>query len=77
MEKKRLLFLGFILVFLFSFSGAFSAGTAEGKTVELSFAHMFTSSHYMATEVYKQWVEEVEKACKGYLKINVFPVNTL
>lgn len=77
MEKKRLLFLGFIFVFLFSFAGAFNAGTAEGKTVTLTFAHMFSSSHYMATEVYKQWVEEVEKACKGRLKINVFPVNTL
>ena len=77
MEKKRLLFLGFVFIFLFSFSGAFNAETAEGKTVNLSFAHMFTSSHYMATEVYSLWVEEVEKACKGYLKIDVFPVNTL
>jgi TRAP-type C4-dicarboxylate transport system substrate-binding protein len=77
MEKKRLLFLGLVFVCLFSFSGAFNAVTAEGKTVTLSFAHMFPSSHYMATEVYKQWVEEVEKATKGNVKINVFPVNTL
>ena len=77
MEKKRLLFLGFIFVFLFSFSGAFNAGTAEGKTVTLSFAHMFPSSHYQATEVYAMWVKEVEAASKGYLKINLFPVNTL
>jgi len=77
MEKKRLLFLGFIFVFLFSFSGAFNAETAEGKTVTLSFAHMFPSSHFMAKEVYSQWVKEVEKASKGYLKITVFPVNTL
>jgi TRAP-type C4-dicarboxylate transport system substrate-binding protein len=77
MEKKRLLFLGVIFIFLFSFSGAFNAGTAEGKTVTLSFAHMFGPSHFMATEVYTQWVEEVEKASKGYLKINLFPVNTL
>jgi TRAP-type C4-dicarboxylate transport system substrate-binding protein len=77
MVKKRLLFLGFIFIFLFSFSGAFNAGTAEGKTVTLSFAHMFPSSHYQATEVYAMWVKEVEKASKGYLKINLFPVNTL
>ena len=74
MEKKRLLLVGFILVFLLSFTGVINAGAAE---VNLSFAYMFPSSHYMATEVYKQWVEEVEKASKGYLKINVFPVNTL
>ncbi|UCE64201.1 MAG: ABC transporter substrate-binding protein, partial [Nitrospirota bacterium] len=77
MEKKRLLFLGIIFIFLFSFSGVFNAGTAEGKTVTLSFAHIFPASHYQSTIVYKQWVEEVEKATKGYLKINLFPVNVL
>jgi len=77
MKKKRLLFLGFIFIFLFSFSGAFNAGTAQGATVTLSFAHMFPSSHYQATEVYAMWVEEIENATKGYVKINLFPVNTL
>ncbi len=77
MKKKRLLFFGFIFIFLFSFSGAFNAGTAEGKTVTLSFAHMFPSSHYQATEVYAMWVEEIQNATKGYVKINLFPVNTL
>jgi TRAP-type C4-dicarboxylate transport system substrate-binding protein len=77
MDKKRLLFLGFIFIFLFSFSGAFNAGTAEGKTVTLSFAHIFPASHYQPKEVFEVWAKEVEKASKGYLKINMFPVNTL
>jgi TRAP-type C4-dicarboxylate transport system substrate-binding protein len=77
MEKKGLLFFVFIFIFLFSFSGAFNAETAEGKTVNLSFAFMFPSSHYMGSEVYPLWVEKIEKASKGYLKINMFPVNTL
>ena len=74
MEKKRLLFLGFIFIFLFSVAGVFNAAKAEGKTVNLSFAHIFPASHYQATEVYTQWIKEVEKASKGYLKINLFPV---
>jgi TRAP-type C4-dicarboxylate transport system substrate-binding protein len=77
MEKKRLLLLGIIFICLFSFSGAFTAETAEGKTINLSFAHIFPASHYQNTEVFKQYVEEVEKASKGLLKINMFAVNTL
>ena len=73
MKKKRLLFLGFIFIFLFSFSGVFNAGAAE---VNLSFAHIFPASHYQAG-VFKQWAEEVEAVSKGYIKINMFPVNTL
>lgn len=74
---KRILSLGIIFIFMLSFSGAFNADTAEGKTINLSFAHMFPSSHYMHTEVYTTWVKEVEAACKGKVKINLFPVNTL
>ena len=77
MEKKRLLFLGFVFIFLFSFSGAFNAETAEGKTINLSFAHIFPASHYQATEVYAMWAQEIEAATKGKVKINMFPVNTL
>jgi TRAP-type C4-dicarboxylate transport system substrate-binding protein len=77
MKKRGLLSFVFIFIFLFSFSGAFNAGTAEGQTVNLSFTHIFPASHFQATIVYKQYVEEVEKASKGYLKINMFPVNTL
>ena len=62
MEKKRLLFFVFICIFLFSFSGAFHAETAHGKTINLSFAHIFPASHYQNTEVFKQYVEEIEKA---------------
>jgi TRAP-type C4-dicarboxylate transport system substrate-binding protein len=69
MKKKRLLFLGFIFIFLFSFSGVFNAGAAE---VELSFAHIFPASHYQAG-VFKQWAEEVEAVSKGHIKINMFP----
>lgn len=73
MKKKRLLFLGFIFIFLFSFSGVLNAGAAE---VNLSFAHIFPASHYQAG-VFKQWAEEVEAVSKGHIKINMFPVNTL
>ena len=77
MKKRGLLSLVFILLFLFSFSGTFTSATAEGETLNLSFAHIFPASHYQATIVYKLYIEEVEKASKGYLKINLFPVNTL
>jgi TRAP-type transport system periplasmic protein len=76
MKKKRLLLLGFILVFLFSFSGVFNAGAAGEKTVTLSFAHIFPASHFQA-DIFKQWAVEVEKASNGYLKIDMYPVNTL
>ena len=68
MKKKRLLFLGFIFIFLFSLSGVFSAETAEGKTINLSFAHIFPASHYQAAEVYAMWAEEIEAATKGKVK---------
>ena len=77
MVKKKLIFLGFISIFLFSFSGVFHAETAEGKTVTLSFAFIFPSSHYMGSETIPLWVKEIEKATKGYVKIDLFPVNTL
>jgi TRAP-type C4-dicarboxylate transport system substrate-binding protein len=77
MEKKRLLFFGFVFIFLFSLSGVFHAKTAEGKTVNLSFAHIFPASHFQSAIVFTLWIEEVEKATKGYVKINLFPVNTL
>lgn len=77
MEKRRLLLFGFIFIFLFSFTGGFNAGTAQGATITLSFAHMFPASHFQATEVYSMWVEEIQNATNGYVKINLFPVNTL
>ncbi len=77
MEKKRLLFFGFIFVFLFSFSIAFNTGKAEGKTVNLSLSHIFPSTHFVHTEMVTQWVAELVKATKGYLKINIFPGATL
>jgi TRAP-type transport system periplasmic protein len=77
MEKKGILYSVFIFIFLFSFAGAFNAATAEGQTVNLSLSHFFPPTHFVNTEMVRQWVEEVEKASNGYIKINVFPGGTL
>lgn len=64
-----LLCMTIMMVFLF---GAASAGAKN-----LNMANFFPASHFMNTKLIKQWVDEVEKATGGQVKVTNFPGQTL
>lgn len=78
MEKKRLLCLGFIFTFLFSFSGAFNAETAEGKTVNPSAEKikLKLSTHGPPTgeheQIWKAWANMVGEKSGGRVTVDCY-----
>lgn len=65
------------LLALVLLGGAQAAVAAGDKPVELTLADFFPPTHFMNTELVPQWVEAVEKASGGMVKISVFPGGTL
>lgn len=66
-----LLSLAIAMVFVFS------TAPAGAKGVNLNLANFFPATHFMNQRLIKQWVDEVQKATDGYIKITSFPGATL
>ncbi len=78
MENKRPKSFMFVLIVLFSLFFIFgSAAFSKAEPVTFSLAHFFPPTHFVNTEMVPQWVDAVEKATGGAVKINVFPGATL
>lgn len=50
---------------------------AAVKPVTLNLAHFWPATHEMETKIVKGYIEEIEKATNGKVKINSFPAGTL
>lgn len=55
----------------------FIIGTAPAGAKNLNLANFFPASHFMNTKLIKQWVDEVDKATGGKVKVTSFPGQTL
>lgn len=72
MNHRRLFSLVTIAIAL-----VFILGTGPAGAKNLNLANFFPASHFMNTKLIKQWIEEVEKATGGKIKITSFPGQTL
>lgn len=70
-QRKFFALLGMTIMMVF----IFGAATAGAKNLNL--ANFFPASHFMNTKLIKQWVDEVQKATGGQIKITNFPGQTL
>lgn len=73
---KKIIFtcaLTFAVISFFALSPTFTLA----KTENLNLANFFPASHFMNTKLIKQWIDEVEKASDGQIKITNFPGQTL
>lgn len=83
--KKSLVFLIMVLlagaVALGGCGGSDSASSGGGgepaKTYELSLAHFFPATHLVETVLVKGWIDAVDKATDGQVKITSYPAGTL
>ena len=55
----------------------FIIATAPVGAKSLNLANFFPASHFMNTKLIKQWVDEVDKATGGKVKVTSFPGQTL
>jgi TRAP-type C4-dicarboxylate transport system substrate-binding protein len=55
----------------------FIFGTVSAGAKSLNLANFFPASHFMNTKLIKQWVDEVDKATGGKVKVTNFPGQTL
>jgi TRAP-type C4-dicarboxylate transport system substrate-binding protein len=55
----------------------FILGTTPVGAKKLNLANFFPASHFMNTKLIKQWVDEVDKATGGKVKVTSFPGQTL
>ena len=69
-RQKKILATVVISIFLSLF---FIVNTTSAKTIRLTLSDFFPASHFMNTRLLKQWVDEVEKATNGAVKIDTFP----
>lgn len=56
---------------------ASAPGGGETKTIELKLAHFWPSTHWLETQVIKEWSEAVKEATGGRIKITSYPAETL
>ena len=75
MKKKRnfafLTVIGFLIV---SFC---LVGPVSAKTISLSLSTMYPPSGFQVTKMLTQWIDEIQKATNGEVKIDDFPGATL
>jgi TRAP-type C4-dicarboxylate transport system substrate-binding protein len=84
-QKKRIIGILLVLSLMFSLSGCGGGGgeqkdavdPGETKPVELKFAVMHGPTHAVVKQILEPWVQEVEKATEGRVKITIYPVDTL
>ena len=74
MRKYKKLALVILTVMLPLF---FIVNPTSAKPITLSLSHFFPASHFVNTRMVKQWVDEIEAATNGKVKIDVFPGGTL
>lgn len=89
LKKKRFFLLGFLMMFtilVLAGCGGKSEPTStdntgaakeEVKPVNLTLAHFWPATHEMETKIVKGYIEEVEKATGGKVKITSYPAGTL
>lgn len=70
-QRKFFALLSMTIMMVFIF------GTATAGAKNLNLANFFPASHFMNTKLIKQWVDEVQKATGGQIKITNFPGQTL
>ncbi|SHO44082.1 TRAP transporter substrate-binding protein [Desulfopila aestuarii] len=66
-------------LFLLALSGAFllSSTPVFAETIELTFSSPFPVQQVITGKVIKPWIEEIEKASGGEVKIKLFPAGAL
>ena len=74
MRKYKKFALVVLMVMLSTF---FIVNLASAKTIRLSLSHFFPASHFMNTRVCQGWIDEIQAASNGKVKIDMFPGATL
>ena len=74
--KKKVLF-GLVSLALVMLPLASGCATTSGPTIELSLAHFWPAEHFLTTEQVPDWIEEIEAATNGRVKITAYPGQTL
>lgn len=66
-------------LFILVVSGIFALSTTSvfAKTIELTFSSPFPVQQVITGKVIKPWIEEIEKASDGKVKIKLFPAGAL
>ena len=72
LEKSITTLSVFFLLSLFIFSIPSFAQQPPVKPIELKFASISSPTHVLNVKVHKPWIEQVEKASNGRLKITLF-----
>ncbi len=75
--KHFLKVIALILVIVSGLLLTACSGNSDDKTIELSLAHFFSSTHPVETELVKGWTAAVSEATNGKVNITSYPGGTL
>lgn len=76
MTRNKLFFKLTVVSFLFMFC-LLPLNQARGEIIELKFSHFVPVQHLMHKNIVEPWIQKIEKAANGKVKITVFPAQQL